>query len=126
MVIKTDKIIIHELEIFAYHGVNPEEKIEGQRFVMDITACVDLAKACKTDALEDTVSYAKLIKTARAVFTAQKDDLIERAAQRVADALLTEYADVEEVTILLRKPDAPVKARFAYTAVEITRNRGQA
>ena len=32
-----DKVFIKGLEIFAYHGVNPEEKRDGQPFVLDIT-----------------------------------------------------------------------------------------
>ena len=31
-----DKILIRDLKIFAYHGVNEEEKINGQNFVFDI------------------------------------------------------------------------------------------
>ncbi|MGN1202778.1 MAG: dihydroneopterin aldolase, partial [Eubacterium sp.] len=31
-----DKILIRDLKIFAYHGVNPEEKRDGQNFVFDI------------------------------------------------------------------------------------------
>ena len=31
-----DKVILRGLEIFAYHGVNPEEKRDGQLFVLDI------------------------------------------------------------------------------------------
>ena len=30
-----DKIIVRGLKIFAYHGVNPEEKQDGQNFVFD-------------------------------------------------------------------------------------------
>ena len=84
-----DKIFIKNLELYAYHGVNPEEKENGQRFFLDITAAADLREAGLSDDLSRTVSYAKIIKTASAVFCAEKNDLIERAAERVADALLT-------------------------------------
>ena len=30
-----DKILIRDLKIFAYHGVNEEEKVNGQNFVFD-------------------------------------------------------------------------------------------
>ena len=42
-----EKIIIKGLKLFAYHGVNPEEKVDGQNFVLDITASLnaDIAKA---------------------------------------------------------------------------------
>ena len=118
-----EKIIIKNLELFAYHGVNPEEKRDGQKFVLDIIAQADLKNARLTDNLDDTVSYAKIIKTARAVFCEEKNDLIERAAERVADALLKEYSKIENVTVLLKKPDAPIKADFEYVAVEISKSR---
>lgn len=120
-----DKILVRGLEIFAYHGVNPEEKIEGQRFILDITADVDLSKPCITDNVDDTVSYAKIIKEAAKIFTSQKDDLLERASRRVAEGLLQAFDKIESVTILLKKPDAPIKADFDYVAVEITLGRNE-
>lgn len=118
-----DKIIVKDLEVYAFHGVNPEEKENGQRFILDITAKVNLENACLSDDINSTVSYAKIIKTASAGFCAQKDDLIERAAERVADALLTEYNRIDCVTVTVKKPDAPIKASFGYVAVEIERKR---
>ena len=59
----TDRILIRGLRLFGYHGVNPEEKIQGQRFEIDADLYVNLAKACHSDRVEDTVSYAKVIKT---------------------------------------------------------------
>lgn len=118
-----DKIIIKDLKLFAYHGVNPEEKRDGQTFYLDITAEVDLKKAGYSDELEDTVSYAKIIKTAREVFTAEKYNLIEKAAETVAAAVLKVYRPVKSVTVLAKKPEAPISAEFGYVAVEITRRR---
>ena len=120
-----DQILVKGLEIFAYHGVNPEEKEEGQRFVLDFTLDVDLALPCRTDCVDDTVSYAKVIKSVTADMLAQKDNLIERAAQRVAQGILDRYARVQSVELTLKKPDAPVKATFDYAAVHIRRERGK-
>ena len=117
------KIIIKGLEIFAYHGVNPEEKEDGQLFIIDIVATSNLEKACLTDNLGFTTSYAKMIKTVTAVFLESKDDLIERAAFRVADALLSEYTKLQKVEITVKKPDAPIKALFDYVAVKIEKER---
>lgn len=118
-----DKIIIKNLEIYAFHGVNPEEKRDGQPFVFDVTAYLPLALPCETDSVDDTVSYAKMVKTVRRVVGSEKNDLIERVAQRVADALLSEYHQIEKVKILLKKPQAPINASFDYVAVEIERER---
>ncbi len=118
-----DKIIIKELRLYAYHGVNPEEKIEGQNFVLDIECKADLSLPCVTDNVDDTVSYAQIIKLVRKVFTAEKYDLIEKAAQVVADAILENFEPLKAVKITLKKPEAPMKADFGYVAVEIKRER---
>lgn len=119
----TDKIIIKDLKIYAYHGVNPEEKEDGQNFIFDIDAFVDISVPCISDDVEDTVSYAKIIKETIKIFTAQKDDLLERAAQRVAQGLFERFEKIEALRILLKKPEAPIKADFGYVGVEIYRER---
>lgn len=62
-----DKIVIKGLRIFAYHGVNPEEKEKGQPFVLDITLYKDLSLPGATDDLNDTVNYSRVAKTATRV-----------------------------------------------------------
>ena len=70
-----ETIRIKGLEIFAYHGVNPEEKENGQKFILDIAMQADISRAAQTDDLNETVNYAAVRKTVNAVFTAQKYDL---------------------------------------------------
>ena len=118
-----DKITIKNLHFYAYHGVNTEEKEQGQNFYLDIDYYVDIAKACHSDNVEDTVSYAKVVKCVKRVFTAEKYDLIERAAQVVADAILDEFEEILKVDVTLKKPEAPVKEDFDYMAVSISRER---
>lgn len=118
-----DKIIINNLHIYAYHGVNPEEKENGQNFYLDIVCAVDLHVPGQSDDLEDTVNYAKIVKAVTKVFTENKYDLIERAAQVVADCVLDGFEKVESVRVTLRKPEAPIRADFGYVAVEIERSR---
>ncbi len=118
-----EKIIIKGLKLFAYHGVNPEEKVDGQNFVLDITATLNADKAKKSDNIDDTVSYAKILKTARAVFCEKSYDLIETAANKVGVTIMETYPALDSVTVLLMKPEAPIKADFEYVAVEETINR---
>lgn len=118
-----DKIIVKNLILFCYHGVNPEEKIDGQDFIFDIEASVDLSVPCKTDNVDDTVSYAKIIKTVRRVAQSEKNDLLERVAQRVVDQLFMEFEKIKSLVVTVKKPDAPIKADFDYVAVTIERSR---
>lgn len=118
-----DKILIRGLNLFAYHGVNPEEKENGQNFILDIDLNVDMSAACASDCVDDTVNYAKVVKTVRRVFTAEKYDLIEKCADVVAKAILDEYPSVFSVDVLLKKPHAPVSAEFDYMGVQVHRER---
>ncbi len=118
-----DKIIIKDLKIFAYHGVNEEEKVNGQNFYLDIECEIDLSAPCRTDDLNDTVSYAKIIKTVKAEFVKEKYDLIEKAAQVTADLILESFSAIKAVEVTLKKPEAPIKADFGYVAVAIRRER---
>ncbi|MGN0524872.1 dihydroneopterin aldolase [Eubacterium sp.] len=118
-----DKISIKGLRLFAYHGVNPEEKENGQTFVIDMDYYVNIARACQMDSIDDTVSYARVVKAIRNAFCENKYDLIEKAAQVVADAVLEEFPDIFKVDITLKKPEAPIKADFDYVAVTISRER---
>ncbi|MCR5150042.1 MAG: dihydroneopterin aldolase [Clostridiales bacterium] len=120
-----DKIIIKSLKLFAYHGVNPEEKENGQNFILDIECFLNLDIPCVSDNLYDTVSYAQIIKTVRKTFLETKYDLIEKAAQMVADCILENFNQIDEVKVILKKPEAPIKADFEYVAVAISRKRNK-
>jgi len=119
-----DKIIIKGLKLFAYHGVNPEEKQNGQNFVLDAQLHVPLKAAGQSDALSDTVNYAKAVKLITAAFRVNDYDLIEKAATEVAESLLEQFPKIEQVDITLKKPEAPIKAEFEYVAVQLSRRRG--
>lgn len=56
-----DKIEINDLELFAYHGCNEEEKKHGQVFTLSAELTLDFSSISRTDNLEDTVSYVELI-----------------------------------------------------------------
>lgn len=118
-----DKIIIGNLKIFAYHGVGEEEKANGQNFILDIDAFVDISQPCKTDCVENTVNYAEIIEETTKIFTREKNDLVERAAERVAQGLFEAFPKIKSLRIRLKKPDAPIDANFEYVGVEIFRER---
>ncbi|MCL2024081.1 MAG: 2-amino-4-hydroxy-6-hydroxymethyldihydropteridine diphosphokinase [Oscillospiraceae bacterium] len=118
-----DALIIKNLRLFAYHGVNEEEKRDGQFFLLNISGKLDASAACHSDKLDDTVSYARMLKTARRLFTGNRWDLLEKAAQVIVDTLLEEFGQLDEVTVEIFKPDAPINADFDAVGVKIHRRR---
>jgi 7,8-dihydroneopterin aldolase/epimerase/oxygenase len=117
-----DLITITGIEVFAYHGVLPEEKAEGQRFLVDVELEVDLSLAGASDALAETVDYGLLAQRIHVVVASERWDLIERVAIRVAETVL-EDPRVEAVVATVHKPAAPIAVGFSDVSVTVRRTR---
>lgn len=118
-----DKIVIKDLEIFAYHGVLPEEKVKGQTFVLTAELFCDLREAGLTDNLDKTVNYAQVCEDIYKVMTGDKFDLIEAVAENIADTILLKYELIKKVRIIVSKPEAPIDMDFDTVCVDITRKK---
>jgi len=59
---KGDKLILRGLKLHGYHGVKPEERTLGQKFLVDVDAWLDLRQAGKSDCLSDTISYTDIYR----------------------------------------------------------------
>ncbi|MBI4507414.1 MAG: dihydroneopterin aldolase [Chloroflexi bacterium] len=115
-----DCICIEGMIFYGFHGVRPEERTLGQRFVVDLAIFRDLAPAARSDALADTVHYARLHDLAREVVEGPPCQLIETVAERLAARVLDAFGG--RVWVRVAKPQAPIRgAVTATTAVEITR-----
>jgi dihydroneopterin aldolase / 2-amino-4-hydroxy-6-hydroxymethyldihydropteridine diphosphokinase len=116
-----DQLIIKNLELFGFHGVNSEEKIMGQKFIIDATIALDLSKAGDSDSLETAINYAELCHKLQEEFKATKHNLIEKAATVLCEYILHHYPMVTEVDLTLKKPWAPIHLPIDYPAVRLVR-----
>lgn len=118
-----DSIIIKNLKIYAYHGVNDKEKIDGQNFLIDTVMFIDQRDAFKKDDINKTLSYSSAAKVIKKIVTEKKYDLIETVAEKIAEALFKTFVDLEKAEITVKKSEAPMKADFEYVAVKIIREK---
>jgi dihydroneopterin aldolase len=119
-----DRIFLEGLVFYAYHGVHPEEKRLGQRFIVDIVFTRDLRTAGATDDLTQTTSYSDVYRAVRAIVEGGPYDLIETVAEKIAAAVLAADAAVEDVRVTVRKPDVPMKGSILHAVgVEVFRTR---
>ncbi|MGN0436141.1 MAG: 2-amino-4-hydroxy-6-hydroxymethyldihydropteridine diphosphokinase [Wujia sp.] len=116
-----DKIVIKDLEVFAYHGVLDSEKQKGQTFIVTAELFLDLRDAGMNDSLDDTVNYAQVCDDICSVMTEERFDLIETVAESVADAILIKYEKIKQVRVIISKPEAPIDLSFDTVYVDITR-----
>lgn len=118
---RMDVIHIKRLEIFANHGVIPEENTLGQKFIISADLYKDLRKAGKSDDVEETVHYGKAAVLIKQISEKSMFRLIEKLAEEIADALLKNFP-VEKVRVVIEKPWAPVRLPLDTVAVEIERS----
>ncbi len=116
------KIIVEGMEFYGYHGTLPEEQSLGQRFIIDVELALDLRPAGESDDPERTVNYARVFEITQSIVCGRPYRLIESVAEAIAAALLERFP-VTGVTVRLKKPQAPVRGRFAWMAVEISRTK---
>ena len=116
-----DQIKIENLEVYAYHGVFPEEKEKGQKFYINATLETDLRTAGKTDDLTTSTHYGEVALLLHEKMTEKSYDLIERAAEVCAEAVLLQFPLIRSITLELRKPEAPIPLPFGSVSVVIYR-----
>lgn len=105
---------VHGLEVFGHHGVNEDERRDGQTFLVDVWLTVpDLAD----DVIDATVDYRRVRDTVRAVSESSAFQLLETFAAAIAASVHEEFLP-ERVKVRVRKPGV---AWAEWTAVTVER-----
>ncbi len=112
----TDEVFLEGQQFYAYHGVNPEERAQGQRFSVDVRLMTDLRPAGDTDELASTINYSSVYKRVKAIMEGPPRDLIEAVAEEIASALLAEFPAAMATTVTVRKPEVALKGAILDAA----------
>ena len=121
---KTDRIVLEGMRFYGFHGVNPEERVLGQEYLVDLAVEMDLKQAGVSDRLEDTISYAHIYRAVRDVMEGEPRNLLEAAAQSIVDRVFADFP-VDSVSVRVKKPHPPIRGSVIENAtVEIFRRRG--
>ena len=118
------RITIKGLEVFAHHGVLPEEREQGQPFLFDIGLSQKKTATPETDDIADTVDYAAVCDRVVEVATADSYNLLERLAAVIADDILEKFPAVDRVKVRIAKTSPPIPHQVSQVAVMLKRTRG--
>lgn len=118
----TDVIALRGLRVRGRHGVFPQERRDGQVFVVDIDLHLDTSRAAASDDVAQTVDYGDLARRAAAVVGGEPVNLIETLADRLATECLADER-VVSVEVTVHKPSAPIGLAFDDVAVTVRRTR---
>ncbi len=118
-----DIIRLQNAVFYAYHGVLSDEQNLGGKFQVDVELQCDLSKGAVSDHLKDTVDYERVYDCVRRAVVDRKHFLLEALARSVTSTILKEFRRVVQVTVHVRKPNAPIKGVLDYVEVEYTERR---
>lgn len=118
-----DKLILRGLMFHGFHGVKPEERTLGQKFLIDVDAWMDLQAAGKSDCLSDTISYTEIYRIVKEIVEGPPQNLLESVAQLIASTTLSKYPQISAVRVKVGKPHVAVPGPLDYLGVEILRHR---
>lgn len=113
-------IRMKEMEFYGYTGCLPEEKVNGQTFVITCEMNCDSIPGCETDELEGTVNYAEVYEVIKDEVESSHCNLIEYLANNLAKKVLAISDLITEVKIIVSKPQAPIDGKFKTMEVEVT------
>ena len=108
-------ITVEGIRVFAYHGHLPEESVLGGHFIVNVWVTADTTEVEKTDDLNDTVNYVKIIEIVKKQM-AITAEMIEVPAKRIVDAILL-LNKVQKVKVEVEKIQPPIDATFDKISV---------
>jgi dihydroneopterin aldolase len=114
------KVELRGLELHGYHGVLPEERERGQRFLVDVCFEPQTERAAVSDDIVDAVDYRTVVAVVRSVFEGSAFHLLEALAAALAGALLAELP-IAWVEVTVRKPDVVLDRPVEHAAVTVER-----
>jgi dihydroneopterin aldolase len=108
-------ITVEGIRVFAYHGHLPEEAVLGGHFIVNVWVTADTSEVGKTDDLNNTVDYVRIIEIVKEKM-AIRSDMIEVPAKRIVEAILP-LNKVQKVKVEVEKIQPPIDATFDKISV---------
>ena len=112
------KILLEEMEFYAYHGCFKEEQVIGNRFLVDLEIEVDTAGAELSDRLDDTVNYQAVYNKVREAMD-EKSHLLEHLARRILDNLRTGFPTIRQMKVKVSKLNPPMGGKMRCVSLEV-------
>ena len=106
------------MEFHAFHGCLPEERLNGNLFLVDFSCNYDFTAAAHTDCLDDTIDYSRVYDIVAAQMEVPSN-LLENVAMRIADAVRDEFPEVSGIRVKVSKQNPPVSGKAAWSSVTI-------
>jgi dihydroneopterin aldolase len=113
-------IKIENMEFYSFHGHFKEERIVGNKFLVDLTIETDMKLPSASDNLKDAVNYQRVYEIVKSQMEV-KSHLLEHIAGRILDAIYAEMKGIEKITVKVSKMNPPMGGKIGSVSIVLTR-----
>lgn len=117
-----DEIRIEKLEVYAYHGVYPEERKRGQIFLVNTVLYTDTHRAGTEDKVELSTDYGAVSMFIDRWMKENTCHTLEAVAGNLAREILLNFDLINALDLEILKPEAPIPLTFGCVSVKIHRS----
>jgi dihydroneopterin aldolase len=114
-------IQIENMEFYSFHGHFREERIVGNKFIVDLILETDMKVPSESDNLKDAVDYQKAYAIVRQQMDI-KSHLLEHIAGRILDSLFSELQGIKNATVKVAKMNPPMGGKIGSVSVTLSRS----
>ncbi len=111
-------IELEGMQFMAFHGVLPEERREGNLFLVDFKCRYPIGAAMESDELVDTLDYGHIHRLVAKEMSVPSD-LLEHVAGRIARSIEASHPDIPWFAVTVSKQSPPVEGRAEWSRVTV-------
>ncbi len=113
-------IVIENMEFYSFHGHFKEERIVGNKFLVDLTIETDMKVPAESDNLKDAINYQRVYELVKQQMEL-KSHLLEHIAGRILDAIYAEIGGITSISVKVSKMNPPIGGRIKSVSVVMER-----
>ncbi len=114
-------IHVKDINLWAHVGVLEEERLLGQRFIVDFSLWFDLDCAAQNDDISATHDYSIAIRALNELSSEICCQTIEYFSEKILDLLEELYGPIP-MRVILKKCNPPVSGFIGNVSVDRSRN----
>jgi dihydroneopterin aldolase len=113
-------IQIENMEFYSFHGHFKEERIVGNKFLVNLTIETDMTVPQESDNLKDAVNYQRIYLIVKQQME-MKSYLLEHIAGRIIDSIYAEMKGIQKITVKVSKMNPPMGGKIGSVSVVIAK-----
>lgn len=110
------KIVLEDMEFYAYHGCFKEEQIVGNKFLVNLEIETNMEKPASSDKIEDALNYQSVYQLIKEEMQ-ENSHLLEHIGKRVLDRLYANFEKIEKARIRVSKMNPPMGGKMKCVSI---------